>query len=109
MLRQELELALQVAKESVREAQEALDTFNGMAENNVFDTLELALVSIEDKLMRQAESDCEGSYNCGQPTYSQEFIVGNTRYIGVLSCEYNRYDKTYYYIDGHEFTYKINE
>lgn len=61
---------------------------------------------MEDKLLGQAREDCEGAYNCGADHYDQEFMVGDVRYLGTLTVEYNRHDKTYYYIDGSNFSYK---
>ena len=107
--REELEIEVKIAMDSVSAAQKALADFDGAAENNVFDTLDVALGEIEYKLMNQAHADCEGSYNCGADTYTQEFIVDCVRYIGTLKCEYNRHDKTYYYIDEHDFTYAAIE
>lgn len=41
-----------------------------------------------------------------QETYEQEFIVSGVRYLGTLECEYNRHDKTYYYVEDAKFSYK---
>ena len=51
-----------------------------------------------------AFEDCEGAGNCGMDKYTQEFIVGDMHYIATLTVEYNRHDKTYYYIDETDFT-----
>ena len=73
-------------------------------EYNKFDNMEVASVAIESKLEVQAEEDCEGSYNCGNPQYIQQFYVNDMLYEGVLDVEYNRHDKTYYYVENSEFT-----
>lgn len=103
----ELGLAIASAAIALAEAKEALAEFESLAENNVFETIEKAVSAIENKLECQAHEDCEGSYNCGDESYSQEFIVDGVKYVGTLTLEYNRHDKTYYYIDGSEFTYEV--
>lgn len=86
-------------------AENDLANFEALAENNVFENLDKAVSEIEDKLMNEAFLDCEGADNCGAPEYTQEFIVAGIKYLGTLKVEYNRHDKTYYYIDEHDFTY----
>lgn len=105
--RETLEVNVKNAEEFLALAQQALLEFDCAPENNVFDTLEEAENSIENRLLNFAKEDCEGSYNCGSPTYEQEFIIGYkhpTRYIGRLSVEYNRAEKQYYYVDEYEFS-----
>ena len=85
-------------------AKEALYEWEAVAENNVYPDLDTAESDVEDRLAKQAFNDCQGAYNCGQETYTQEFMVGANRYRGTLACEYNRHDKMYYYIDSREFT-----
>jgi hypothetical protein len=77
-----------------------------LAENNVFETMDKAEAVIENALLVMARDDCEGARNCGAESYSREFMVDGKTYVGTLTCEYNRHDKTYYYIDGHEFAVK---
>jgi hypothetical protein len=107
MTKEELQQAIEVAKKNLAAAETALADFISAPENNVFDSLEDAVETIENRLRGQAGEDCEGSYNCGSDEYEQEFIVNGIRYLGTLQCEYNRHDKTYYYLDGAEFTYKV--
>lgn len=87
-------------------SKQALLAFDCAPENNVFDSLEIAEYSLFDKLEGFAQADCEGSHSCGSPEYCQEFIVGGVHYLATLAVEYNRHDKTYYYIDSSEFTIK---
>ena len=84
-------------------AQNQLRTFDSLPENNQFTDFQVACETIEGKLYVEALEDCEGSYNCGLPLYEQEFIVNGELYLGELKVEYGRYDKTYYFIDNHEF------
>jgi hypothetical protein len=104
--KEELQAAVKAAETQLTEAQAALEQWDSLAENNVFETLEKALSTIEDKLRSKASDDCEGAYNCGLDEYSQEFIVGGTKYLATAKFEYNRHDKTYYYIDGCTFSHK---
>jgi hypothetical protein len=76
-------------------------------ENNIFEDLLFASAEIEDVLYVRALNACEGSYNCGLKEYEQLFMVGDKNYKGILEVEYNRHDKTYYYIDGTNF--KVEE
>lgn len=90
-------------------AVDALRWFDSLLENNVYFDTKTAAEKIEDRLLVYANDDCEGSHNCGASSYTQEFIVGETHYIGTLSVDYNRHDKTYYYVDGYEFDCKVKE
>jgi hypothetical protein len=102
--KEELEQAVESAKTALRRAEDALLEWSDRPENNVFATMKEAESAIEDALLSMAADDCEGAYNCGADSYSRGFMVDGKTYIGTLTCEYNRHDKTYYYIDGHTFT-----
>lgn len=104
--KQELELSVANAKAALATAEAALQAFHDAPENNRFDNLGEALAQIEDDLREQAFEDCQGAYNCGADSYSKDFYVGETLYRGTAEFEYNRHDKTYYYIDGCTFTYE---
>jgi hypothetical protein len=106
MTKEELQQAIEVAKKNLAAAETALADFIASPANNVFETLEEAEEEIEDRLRNMAHADCEGSYNCGEDVYEQEFIVDDILYCAKLKCEYNRHDKTYYYLDGAEFSYE---
>lgn len=86
-------------------AQKALADFLRLPENNKFTDLDDAVATIEDQLRDKASNDCEGSHNCGVDKYKQLFMVNEDTYLGVLICEYNRHDKTYYYLENADFTY----
>lgn len=104
--KEELQAAVSAAEIALKDARAALEEWDSLAENNVFPTLDEALSTIEDKLRSQAHEDCEGAHNCGLDEYTQEFIVNGTKYLATAKFEYNRHDKTYYYIDGCEFSHK---
>lgn len=105
MTKEELQTTVTQAEAALTAAKAELEAFDGLPENNVFPTLEDAEGELEDRLRGQAHADCEGSYNCGADEYTQEFIVDGKHYMGTLSVEYDRHDKTYYYIDRARFTY----
>lgn len=104
--KQELEKAVKDARANLESAEAALAAFEASPENNRFDDLDTALATIEDALRQEAYEDCQGAYNCGNDTYSREFYVGDTLYRGTAEFEYNRHDKTYYYIEECNFTYE---
>lgn len=104
--RTELELDIQKAKKHLEDAQAVLAEWDSKPENNRFDDLDDALGTIEDQLRDLAFADCQGAYNCGAYSYSKDFYVGDTLYRGTAVFEYNRHDKTYYYIEECEFTYE---
>ena len=101
--RKELEAVVEQCTQALLEANIQLAKFDDLAENNVFATLEEAECKINELLDNRASADCEGSYNCGNDEYRQEFIVNNVKYVGIATYEYNRHDKTYYYIDQSDF------
>lgn len=94
------------AKAALKYAEEQLEAFDQSPENNVFESLDAAY-ALEEVLRDRAYQDCEGAYNCGNDYYEQEFIVDGKHYIASAKVEYNRHDKTYYYIE--EFDFKIEE
>lgn len=104
-MKEQLEASVKAAEKDLASAKFALECYLDSPENNVFDDLEEACWKIEEKLCDKAREDCEGSYNCGSEYYEQEFIVNGVHYIGTLKCEYNRHDKTYYYLEEREFSY----
>jgi hypothetical protein len=101
-----LKAAVILAKNLLQTAKDYLDAFEALAENNVYPNLKDANNKVENKLRYQASEDCEGSYNCGQESYTQDFMVDGIKYTGLLECEYNRHDKTYYYVEGASYSYK---
>jgi hypothetical protein len=103
MDKQQLEQAIKNAKADLASAERALADWEEKPENNVFATMEDATATIEEALCGRASDDCEGSYNCGDSEYRRQFMVGGKAYVGILTCEYNRHDKTYYYLEEHDF------
>ena len=75
-------------------------------ENNIYANLDTALSTIEKLLQTEAREDCEGSYNFGLEEYIRDFKVGDIIYTATLKVQYNRHDKTYYYVDETEFSYE---
>lgn len=105
-IKAELEASVANAKSALATAEAALQAFNDAPENNRFDDLNDALGAIEDQLRDLAFADCQGAYNCGDDFYSKDFYVGDKLYRGTAEFEYNRHDKTYYYIEECNFTYE---
>ena len=104
MSKAELVQAVKDARANLAVAEAAVEAWDDMPENNVFASMEEAESKVENALLKRARNDCEGAHNCGAETYTRGFIVDGVAYIGTLSVEYNRHDKTYYYVDEYEFT-----
>ncbi len=68
-----------------------------------FDDYQEACWAVEEHLEAIAGNDCERSYKRGQSAYTQDFYVGGDLYLGTLTVEYGRHDKTYYFIDQSDF------
>lgn len=100
--KQELLENIKQAEAALRSAKEQLQEYEESPENNVYSSLEDAQ-ELEEILLGLAYLDCEGSYNVGNDVYEREFMVDDEYYIAILECEYNRHDKTYYYVDEHKF------
>lgn len=96
--------AIKHARANLSAARQHKRSFESLPENNVYDTLEDAEAWIEERLHEYASADCDGRHKQGQQAYYQPFSVGDKAYMAKLEPEYNRHDKTYYYVDGAEFT-----
>ena len=64
-----------------------------------FSTMEDAVEEIRESHCNKASEDCEGAYNVGDKSYSTIAKVQDKYYEFTTEFEYNRHDKTYYYID----------
>jgi nicotinamide phosphoribosyltransferase len=64
-----------------------------------FDDLNVAERFFNNYHRKQAHEDCEGSYNVGDETYSNYCKVDDKYYQATTTVEYDRHDKTYYYVD----------
>lgn len=104
MERNALKEAITTAHKAVVDAVAAYREFCIKAENNSFADMSSAEAFVENALELWASEDCEGAGNRGNSEYRMGFTVNGQVYIGVLKVEYNRHDKTYYYIDGTDFT-----
>lgn len=63
-------------------------------------SLEDAEDYIYDQIREIANDSCEGSHNMGDDSYVVKYKVNDTYYKIKFSVDYNRHDKTYYYVDG---------
>lgn len=100
--RKQLEANVAAAKAALEAAEGALAAFVMRPENWRFESIDEA-GKLEYALLDRAHEDCEGSHNCGDDEYRQECFVGDRLHVAILTVEYNRHDKTYYYVDGHDF------
>ena len=103
-MRDELERKILELEKELILAKEKLANFLSLPENNIYSDLEMASVAIENILYGYAKDACEGKYNCGLDEYTKLFMVDGKTYRASLKPEYNRHDKTYYYIETHTFT-----
>lgn len=65
----------------------------------LYSDLEEASEDLYYEMKEEASKDCEGSHNCGNDTYTRRCQVGDSFYKITAEFEYNRYDKTYYYVE----------
>jgi len=101
-VRVEMELADLEAAVELKKA--LLEKMEDDPEFNRFKDGETAEDVLEEKFLERARAACEGSYNLGEDTYTQELYIDDVPYVYTLSVEYNRHDKTYYYIDTYDST-----
>lgn len=58
------------------------------------------LIRLEDEVNDMAAAACEGSHNRGSSQYDINFIdIDGTRKTATFEVQYDRHDKTYYYVD----------
>ncbi len=102
----DLKAAVAFAQANLRAAEKALAEFNSLAENNVFDDKRKAEGFAENACDNMAHEDCEGAGNCGESEYTQDYMVNGEKFRCTATYEYNRHDKTYYYIDGRDYKHE---
>jgi hypothetical protein len=100
----ELIAAVRSSTEALAAANLALELFERDPKNNVFESIVEAERALYGALESRASADCEGSYNCGADEYRQGFFVDGVEHVAIASVEYNRHDKTYYYIESFDFS-----
>jgi hypothetical protein len=103
--REQLVQAIEAQQQVLNRLNEQLAEYDSAPERHIYSSLEEAQDELVDFLREQAAEDCEGSYNCGSDYYEQEFIVDGVHYIGRIDVEYNRHDKTYYFIEESRYSY----
>ena len=97
---QELKAKVRDTEKELKRLQKSLESFEDQPEYNRFDSLEEAEGFLEVKYLERAREACEGSYNMGKDHYIQIFYVRDQTYRFRIYIDYNRHDKTYYYVDG---------
>lgn len=100
----ELESAIKAAQLSLEGAEHALDHFLSSPENNSFISLSEAEEELDERLIAKAHKACEKRGCFGLDKYTQRFTVDDEEYLATLEVEWNRHDKTYYYIDQSDFS-----
>lgn len=99
-----LEQLVKVTEEEYIEAKLNLQEFDRKPEQWSYSDIEDAQGWLEEELYSRASQDCEGSHNIGDSEYRQEFLLDGKLHVAILyDIEYNRHDKTYYYIDESRF------
>lgn len=95
-----LKLEIARAQAELNSAINEFDEFVDSPENNKFASVDEASAELEERFRERAHSACEGSYCMGLELYSQEFTADGKRFMFRLHVEYNRHDKTYYYVES---------
>lgn len=90
---------IKTLREMLDKAEAQLVQFDDDISNNVYESLEEAEEKIAKRYRKIASEACEGSHCLGNDTYEQLFIVDGKMYKITMRVEYNRHDKTYYYVD----------
>ena len=103
------QIAAEIAthKKAIALLEQSMTDFDSLIENNQYEDHGTAEASIEDRFRNIAGEQCEGSNNCGEEKFMQRYqIAGNPNmFEATVSFEYNRHDKTYYYVDGTTYSY----
>lgn len=94
-------------QKKIAELEQSLIDFDSLIENNQYESHDDAEGSITKRFRGIAREACEGAYNYGDDFYTQRYqIAGNPNvFKATVTFEYNRHDKTYYYIDGMDYSY----
>ena len=103
------QIAAEIAthQKAIATLEQSLVDFDSLIENNQYDSHRAAEKFIEGRFSNIASNQCEGSYNCGDDQFQQRYqLTGNPNvFEATVKFEYNRHDKTYYYIDGTDYSY----
>ena len=97
------ELCVQNTKQTLDGEIYELHVAKTSIENHIYESIEKAEGFLYNQFDNEAADDCEGSGNCGNPEYEQDFIVDGKEYTAIGKFEYDRYDKQYYYVDSREY------
>jgi hypothetical protein len=107
MTREQLVLSIKSAEQALKAAKTDLEAFDDAPEQNRFGSLEKAEEILTERLDERARDACEGAGKRGASAYKCRFTVGDVAYIGTVKIDYNRHDKTYYFVDEVSFSYEI--
>lgn len=94
-------------QKAIEVLEQSLIDFDSLIENNQYTDHTNAEYSITGRFENIAHEQCEGAHNCGEEMFKQIYqIAGNSNtFEATVKFEYNRHDKTYYYIDGTTYSY----
>jgi hypothetical protein len=90
-------------KKNLESLQETKQILQLSREYNMYSNQNEAKNRVEGLLEDLANNDCEGSYTCGLAYYSCDYSANGKNFLCVATPEYNRHDKTYYYVDSIKF------
>ncbi len=104
-------IAAQIAdhNKAIAALEQQIDSIDSALENNVYVSHDAAERAIFTRYKNIASEACEGSYCCGNREYRQQYkLKGDaTIFEALVTFEYNRHDKTYYYIDGIDYSFSV--
>ena len=95
---EDLKLDVNLARQALAQAEAALVEYEQRAEHFNYATLDDA-EGLRDILRRRAQADCEMAGESGMEQYEQQCYIDGVLHKAVLTVEYNRHDRTYYYVD----------
>jgi len=105
MTKDEISAQIKFLNAKVVDLENQIEAFDSAIEQNQYKNHKEAELKISGRYECIANEECEGSYNRGADEYMQQYQIEGEASIfeAFMKVEYNRHDKTYYYVDG--FTY----
>ena len=107
MSKQQLQTEIKYHQDIISTLENEIEKFDSLLDNNQFYDHKEAEYAIRGRFSEIANEECEGSYNCGDDEYHQQYqIRGNDQiFTATVTFDYNRHDKTYYYVDGTSYSF----
>lgn len=104
-MKKEMKAKVKALQAEIAVLETQIEEFDSSPEQNIFESLDKAANQITDRFKDIAHQQCEGAGNCGSPEFKQKFSVDGKSYEATVGFEYDRYDKTYYYIENTSYSY----